>query len=62
MQLIAEHLSGAFDVIDAIVSEQYYGPMSDSLAKTLSEWETPGVTVIKMPVHEAGFTRLNAAR
>ena len=61
MQVIAEHLSGAFDVIDTIVSEQYYGPMSESLAETLAQWETPGVGVTKMPVHEAGFTRTNAA-
>src|SRR5207248_1400808 len=62
MQVISEHLSGAFDYIDSILSEQYYGPVSDSLASTLAQWETPGVTVIKMPVHEAGFTRSNAVR
>jgi quinol monooxygenase YgiN len=62
MQLIAEHLTGAFDYIDAIVSEQYYGPMSGSLAETLAAWETPGVAVTKMPVHEGGFTRTNAVR
>jgi len=57
MQLIAEHLSGAFDVIDAIESEQYFGPMTDSLAQTLAQWESPSVVTTKMPVHEAGFTR-----
>jgi hypothetical protein len=62
MQLISEHLTDAFDYIDAIVSEQYYGPMSESLAETLSKWETPGVAVTKMPDHEAGFTRSNAVR
>jgi hypothetical protein len=61
MQVIAEHMSEAFDVIDTIVSEQYYGPMSESLAETLAQWETPGVSVTKMPVHEAGFMRTNAA-
>jgi hypothetical protein len=60
MQVIAEHMSGAFDLIDAIVSEQYYGVMSDSLSATLAQWETPGVRVTKMPVYEAGFTRTNA--
>jgi quinol monooxygenase YgiN len=57
MQLIAEHLSGAFDVIDAIVSEQYFGPMTDALAETLAQWESPEVVTTKLPVHEAGFTR-----
>jgi quinol monooxygenase YgiN len=62
MQVISEHLSDAFDYIDTILSEQYYGPMSESLAETLAKWEAPGVAVTKMPVHEAGFTRSNAAR
>ena len=62
MKVISEHLSGAFDYIDTILSEQYYGPMSESLSETLSKWETPGVTVTKMSVYEAGFTRSNAAR
>ena len=61
MQLISEHLGGAFEVIDTILSEQYYGPMSQSLAETLSKWETPGVTVTKRPEYLAGFTRSNAA-
>ncbi len=62
MKVISEHLSGAFDYIDTILSEQYYGPMSESLSETLSKWETPGVTVTKMPVYESGFTRSNAVR
>ena len=62
MQVLSDHLSAAFDVIDTIVSEQYYGPMSESLSETLSKWETPEVTVTKMPVFETGFTRTNAVR
>jgi hypothetical protein len=61
MRVIAEHMGSAFDVIDTILSEQYFGPMSDSLAETLAQWETPEVTVTKMPRYEAGFTRTNAA-
>jgi quinol monooxygenase YgiN len=57
MQLLAEHMAGAMDLIDTIVTEQYFGPMSDDLAKTLASWETPEVTVIKLPDHVAGFTR-----
>jgi hypothetical protein len=61
MQLIAEHMDAAFEIIDTILSEQYYGPMSDSLSETLAEYETPEVAVTKMPVHTAGFTRSSAA-
>jgi hypothetical protein len=57
MEIISEHLAGAFDYIDKILTEQYYGPMSDELAKTLAQWETPDVTVIKRPDYVAGFTR-----
>ncbi|MCA1833669.1 MAG: hypothetical protein ABR548_08280 [Actinomycetota bacterium] len=60
MQLISDHVSNAFaEFIDRILTEQYYGPMSDALAETLAKWEDPGVTVIKRPVHETGFTRSN---
>jgi hypothetical protein len=61
MQVIAEHMGSAFDIIDTILSEQYYGPMSESLSETLAQWETPGVKVTKMPLYGAGFTRTNAA-
>ena len=60
MRLISEHMGAAFEVIDTILSEQYFGPMSDSLAAILAKYETPDVTVTKMPVHQAGFTRTNA--
>jgi len=61
MQVLAEHMGAAFEIIDTILSEQYYGPMSESLSQTLAQWETPGVKVTKMPLYEAGFTRTNAA-
>jgi hypothetical protein len=60
MQVIAEHVSGAFDFIDVIESEQYFGPMSDSLSETLAKFEAPGTTVTKMPVYDSGFTRSSA--
>src|SRR5438132_1069149 len=47
MQLLAQHKQSAMDYIDTIVSEQYFGPMSDELSTSLAEWETPEVTVIK---------------
>jgi hypothetical protein len=62
MELISKHVAGAFDYFDTILSEQYFGAMSESLAKTLAEYETPDVTVTKMPLFQAGFTRTNAAR
>jgi quinol monooxygenase YgiN len=62
MEVISKHMASAFEIIDTILSEQYYGAMSESLAKTLAEYETPEVTVIKRPVFHAGFTRSNAAR
>jgi hypothetical protein len=61
MQLISEHMGAAFEIIDTILSEQYFGPMPDSLSQTLARWETPDVRVTKMPAHGAGFTRTNAA-
>jgi quinol monooxygenase YgiN len=58
MEVLADHLSGAMDVIDKILSEQYFGgPMSDKLEKVLAEYQTPGTVVTKLPVHVAGFTR-----
>ncbi len=59
MQVNAKHFATAFDYIDKQISEQYYGAISDSLAAELSKWDEPGVEVIRMPVHEGGFTRTN---
>jgi len=61
MEVIRDHLTGAFDVIDKILTEQYFGgPMSDKLEKMLAEYESPEIKVIKLPVHVAGFTRSSA--
>jgi len=57
LQLVAEHLSGAFDYLDTTVSEQYYGTKSQHLTELLSPWEEPGVPVTNLPTHLAGFTR-----
>ena len=59
MQVNAKHFATAFDFLDAIVSEQYYGAISDALATELAKWDDPAVTVTRMPVHEGGFTRTN---
>jgi len=57
MQVIAEHLTGAFEFLEATESEQYYGMPSDTLLEILAKYAEPGVPVTSMPVHEAGFTR-----
>jgi quinol monooxygenase YgiN len=57
MKVIAAHMNDAFDYIERIESEQYYGPMTDSLSEILRQYEGPGVPVTHMPVHEAGFIR-----
>ena len=59
MQVNAKHFATAFDYLDAQVSEQYYGTISEALASELAKWDEPGVAVTRMPVHEAGFTRTN---
>ena len=57
LQVNAKHFTTAFDYLDAMLSDQYYGPMSDALAAELSKWDETDVEVIRMPVHEGGFTR-----
>lgn len=57
MQVNAKHFATAFDYLDAQVSEQFYGMVSESLASELAKWDEPGVAVTLMPVHEGGFTR-----
>ena len=58
-QVNAKHFATAFDYLEAQRSDQYYGPMSDALTSELLKWDEPGVEVIRMPVHEGGFTRTN---
>jgi len=59
MQVNAKHFATAFDFLDAMLSDQFYGSMSDALESELSKWDASGVEVIRLPVHEAGFTRTN---
>ena len=59
MQVNAKHFATAFDYLDTTISEQYYGTISASVAAELAKWDEPGVEVIRMPVHEGGFTRTN---
>ena len=57
MQNNAKHFATAFDVLEAVVSEQYYGTISDALATELAKWDDAAITVTRLPVHEGGFTR-----
>ena len=59
MQVNAKHFATAWDFIEAIESEQYYGAISDALATELAKWDDPAVAVTRLPVHEGGFTRTN---
>jgi quinol monooxygenase YgiN len=53
----AKHFTTAFDYLESSRSDQYYGPISETLAAELAKWDDPNVAVTRMPVHEAGFTR-----
>jgi quinol monooxygenase YgiN len=59
MEVNAKHFATAFDNLDAVISEQYCGAISDGLAAELAKWDDPAVVVTRMPVHEGGFTRTN---
>jgi quinol monooxygenase YgiN len=59
MQVNAKHFTTAFEVIQSVVSEQYYGAISQTLAAELAKWDDPSVVVTRMPTYEGGFTRTN---
>ena len=54
MQVNAKHFATAFDWLDASMSGQYFGPISDALAAELAKWDESATHV---PEHAAGFTR-----
>ncbi len=54
MQVNAKHFATAFDWLDASMSGQYFGPISDALAAELAKWDE---ALTHLPVHAAGFTR-----
>jgi quinol monooxygenase YgiN len=57
LEVNAKHFTTAFDYLESQVSEQYYGPISETLAAQLAKWDDPNVPVTRVPVHEGGFTR-----
>ncbi len=60
MQANAKHFASAFDILEAVVSEQYYGEITPTLSAELAKWDDPSITVTRMPVHEGGFSRTSA--
>jgi quinol monooxygenase YgiN len=54
MQVNAKHFATAFDWLDASMSGQYFGSISDALAAELAKWEESST---HLPEHAAGFTR-----
>ena len=54
MQVNAKHFATAFDWLDASMSGQYFGPISDALAAELAKWDESST---HMPEHAAGFVR-----
>ena len=59
LQINAKHFTTAFDYLESQMTDQYYGPMSETLAAEIAKWDDPNVAVTRMPVHEGGFTRTN---
>jgi quinol monooxygenase YgiN len=57
MQVNAKHFATSFDNLEAVISEQYYGGISDALATELAKWDDPTIAVTRMPIHAGGFTR-----
>jgi quinol monooxygenase YgiN len=57
MKVISEHLGNAFDYIDHIIGQQYFGTPTPALAETLARWDSPEVVTTWKPVHDGGFTR-----
>ena len=57
MQVNAKHFATAWDNLDASITEQYYGPVSQGLAAELAKWDDPAVSVTRLATHQGGFTR-----
>ena len=59
MQINAKHFATAFDSLESVLSEQYYGEITESLGDELAKWEDQSVTVTRVTMHAGGFTRTN---
>jgi quinol monooxygenase YgiN len=59
MEVNAKHFTTAFDYLESQLSEEIYGPISETLASELAKWDRTDIGVTRMPIHEGGFTRTN---
>jgi quinol monooxygenase YgiN len=59
MEVNAKHFTTAYDYLDSQLNEEFYGPISETLASELGKWDRTNVAVTRMPLHEGGFTRTN---
>lgn len=62
MKVIGEHLRTAYDYIEKTESIEIYGEASEALLAGIRAATPEGTPLRVMPLHEAGFTRSNAAR
>ncbi len=60
MQVISEHLTTAYDVLEETTSEQLYGSGGERMVDEFRQW-APNATFTVIPHHAAGFTRSAAA-
>ena len=56
MQVISEHLTTAYDVLEETTSEQLYGPGGDRMVDEFRQW-APNATFTVIEQHQVGFTR-----
>jgi hypothetical protein len=61
MQVISKHLASATEWLEATESELVYGQPYEGMVELFQQY-SPGTPITVLPVHEAGFTRTNAAR
>ena len=61
MKVVAEHIREAYDYIEKTESIDVFGKPTDALLGMLRQAAPPGTPLRVLPIHEAGFTRTNAA-
>ena len=57
MKVLGEQLGKAFEYIDHVVTEQYFGTPTPALAEMLKQWDTPDVVTTWQPTYAGGFIR-----
>lgn len=62
MNVVGEHIAGAYDYIEKTESIDVYGEATDSLLAGMRQATPPGTPLRIVPTHDVGFTRTNAAR